>query len=39
MAISEVFGMLFKTHQDIALPIAEHLITQVLPSVLKPGLS
>ena len=31
--------MLFKTHQDLALPIAEHLVTQVLPNVLKPKLS
>lgn len=39
VAISEVFGILFKTHTDMTIPIAEHLIVTVLPGVLKPKMS
>jgi hypothetical protein len=39
VAISEVFGILFKTHKDLTTPIAEHLIQEVLPKVLQDNLS
>ncbi len=31
--------MLFKTHKDITLPLANYLITNILPNILKPGQS
>lgn len=39
VAVSEVIGMLFKTHKDITLPLANYLITNILPNILKPGQS
>jgi hypothetical protein len=37
--ISEVFGILFKTHKELTTPVAEHLITLILPTMLRPNLS
>lgn len=39
VAISELIGIIFKTHTDLSLPLAEYLISNILPSVLNPGLS
>lgn len=39
VAVSEVIGMLFKTHKDLALPIAHYFMNNVLPNVMKEGRS
>ena len=39
VAISELIGIIFKTHKDLAIPLAVYLIDNILPSVLKPGMS
>lgn len=39
MAVSEVIGILFKTHKDMTMPLANYIIGTILPSVLKEGQS
>lgn len=39
VAIAELIGILFKTHKQQTLPLAELLFTQVLPKVLDPAVS
>ena len=39
VSVSEVIGMLFKTHKDMTLPLAHYIISSILPNVLKEGQS
>ena len=39
VAVSEVIGILFKTHKDMTMPLANYIIGTILPAVLKEGQS
>lgn len=39
VAISELIGILFKTHKDMTIDLAKFLISNVLPSAFKEGQS
>jgi hypothetical protein len=39
VAISELIGMLFKTHKTMTIQLAKFLITTILPSSFKEGQS